>query len=77
MRIGFIVCGIALSALLSACGGGETAAPAAGTAQRAAPLAASADTDAVALMDWAQRNYPGLFPGVQANASLPPFTYRY
>jgi hypothetical protein len=79
MRFRFI-CSIALAALLSSCGGGggEATAPTApGAAQRAAPLAASVDVDPSALMDWAQRNYPGLFPGVQANASLPPFTYRY
>ena len=39
--------------------------------------AAAAPPDADALMDWAQRSYPILFPGAPATTSLAPYVYRY
>lgn len=33
--------------------------------------------NATSLMDWAERQYPDLFPGHQADVVSPPFVYRY
>lgn len=39
--------------------------------------AAPAVPDATALMDWAERTYPHLFPGHQPNQTLAPYVFRH
>lgn len=75
---------------LAACGGGEPAAESGGTT--AAPSAASVaarrtqparaegelelDAEIDALLDWAQRRYPDLFPGSAVSSAFGPYRYR-
>ncbi len=73
---------LGLSALLVACGGGESA-PATATASRATPLATTPALAAVTqldqelLFDWAEKTYPQLFPGHQPTLRSAPYDYRY
>lgn len=77
--------------LLSACGGGEPAAPTeAAAAATTAAQATQASTqlrataahpqtplDVTRLLDWAEREYPQYFPGHQDNLQATPYLYRY
>lgn len=42
-----------------------------------APAAHAQRYDPTLLLDWAERQYPGLFPGPQADRSAPPYVYRH
>ena len=78
--------------LLSACGGGGSEPPASffdtasartdrrilSVPQAAEAAAASAPALTVTeLLDWAERQYPELFPGHQGDLQSPPYVYRY
>lgn len=54
--------------LLALLGSGALAGP--------VPAATAPVPDAQALMDWAEKAYPTLFPGHPATGSFPPYTYR-
>lgn len=67
------------TAFLVACGGGaapDDAPTATAASQRHAPQRAARTVDAAALMDWAERTFPGYFPSHQANQYLGPYVYR-
>ena len=78
--------------LVSACGGGGNEAPAgffdaaaARTDRRILGVAPASEAGQAAapvptvteLLDWAERAYPALFPGHQADLSSPPYLYRH
>ncbi len=74
---------LGLAALLAACGGGR---PAEEPVALAKPLAAAATGANAAttplfeptlLLDWAERQYPGWFPGPQQDRQSPPYLYRF
>src|SRR6185369_4977548 len=65
---------------VSSCGGGGSSDAPVPAIRSMPPLAAAAaipaGVDATALMDAAERIYPSLFPGHQANQFYSPFVYR-
>jgi uncharacterized protein (DUF1800 family) len=78
--------------LVSACGGGSSEPPAgffdtasARTDRSILAVAQAPETGQAAapvptvteLLDWAERQYPALFPGHQADLESPPYVYRY
>ena len=77
--------------LVSACGGGGGSEPPASffdtasartdrsilSAGQAAEATAAPVPTVTELLDWAERQYPELFPGHQANLQSPPYVYRY
>lgn len=74
---------VSLAALLSACGGGGgNPKPTADNDARATPLATTSAAavsrlDHELLFDWAEKNYPHLFPGHPPTLQSPPYDYRY
>lgn len=77
-RLRHFLIALPAAALVAACGGGSDADPTAPLSRSApqAPLAAQVPT-ATQLMDWAETNYPQLFPGRQANLTSAPYVYRF
>jgi len=68
---------VALLAGLALGGCGGRTGTQAGAAQARVPLAATVP-DAAALMNWAEAQYPALFPGHKSDiTSVPPYVYRY
>lgn len=68
---------VALALLLSACSGADDAASVGVAESRHRPLQAEAVDEVDALFDWAQRQYPDLFPGPVPTQDLPPWRYRH
>jgi len=88
VKAGNFFLAIAVAAVIAGCGGGTDSSPgAAGTPQAAsaalhAPAGAlaaiSAESAANQLMDFAEGQFPGVFPEHQASLSdVPPFLYRH
>ena len=85
-RAGLIIALLALT--LTACGGGESVAPAGlptptqtnnklEQVAQAGKAAVARTPSATALMDWAQTAYVQYFPGRKGNVTLPPYLLRY
>ncbi|HSI54401.1 MAG: hypothetical protein ACAH21_10110 [Ramlibacter sp.] len=72
------VAAAAVVVLAASCGGGSQEAPGAPQAARVAKLAAPGDVTPTQAMDWAEANYPSLFPAAGKSAGeSAPYTYRY
>jgi hypothetical protein len=86
-RTGAALLAALVASILSACGGGGAATD---RSALSAPLAAAGNApasqgagspdplyDPRLLLDWAERRYPGWFPGPEADRVAPPYLYRF